>query len=200
MVLQDHGDGAGRCSTTLTALDRWPEKVRIMQQNWIGRSEGLLIRWPLDRPPRLPARPSSRSTPPGPTPFSAPRSWRSRPTIRWPRAAADGEPGAGALHRGGAQHGHSVAALETAEKKGFDTGIRVVHPFDPSWTLPVYVANFVLMDYGTGRDLRLPVAHDQRDLDFASKYGLPVIPVVMPARRRPGDASRSSTRPMSTTA
>ncbi len=76
--------------------------------------------------------------------------------------------------------GTSVAALETAEKKGFDTGIRVVHPFDDSWTLPVYVANFVLMDYGTGAIFGCP-SGDQRDLDFANKYGLPVIPVVMPA-------------------
>ena len=72
-----------------------------------------------------------------------------------------------------------LAALETAEKKGFDTGIRVVHPFDPSWTLPVYVANFVLMDYGTGAIFGCP-SGDQRDLDFANKYGLPVVPVVMP--------------------
>ena len=75
--------------------------------------------------------------------------------------------------------GTSLAALETAEKKGFDTGIRVVHPFDPDWTLPVYVANFVLMDYGTGAIFGCP-SGDQRDLDFANKYGLPVIPVVMP--------------------
>jgi len=75
--------------------------------------------------------------------------------------------------------GTSAAALETAEKKGFDTGIRVVHPFDPQWTLPVYVANFVLMDYGTGAIFGCP-SGDQRDLDFANRYGLPVIPVVMP--------------------
>jgi leucyl-tRNA synthetase len=80
--------------------------------------------------------------------------------------------------------GTSVAALETAEKKGFDTGIRVVHPFDDSWTLPVYVANFVLMEYGTGAIFGCP-AHDQRDLDFANKYGLPVVPVVMPEGGNP---------------
>ena len=92
-----------------------------------------------------------------------------------------------------------LAALETAEKKGFDTGIRVVHPFDPNWTLPVYVANFVLMDYGTGAIFGCP-SGDQRDLDFANKYGLPVVPVVMPEGRRRATASRSSKRPMSTTA
>src|SRR5690606_26518721 len=75
--------------------------------------------------------------------------------------------------------GTSAATLETAEKKGFDTGIRARHPFDENWSLPVYVANFVLMEYGTGAIFGCP-SGDQRDLDFANKYGLPVIPVVMP--------------------
>ncbi|MGO7165368.1 hypothetical protein ACCS78_40975, partial [Rhizobium johnstonii] len=70
--------------------------------------------------------------------------------------------------------GTSLAALETAEKKGMDTGIRVRHPLDPSWELPVYIANFVLMDYGTGAIFGCP-SGDQRDLDFARKYGLPVV-------------------------
>ncbi len=82
----------------------------------------------------------------------------------------------------------SLAALETAEKKGMDTGIRVRHPLDPSWELPVYIANFVLMDYGTGAIFGCP-SGDQRDLDFARKYGLPVVPVVMP---RDGDAANFS--------
>ena len=72
-----------------------------------------------------------------------------------------------------------MAAIETAEKKGYDTGLRVVHPFDPSWVLPVYVANFILMDYGTGAIFGCP-AHDQRDLDFANAYGLGATPVVCP--------------------
>ncbi|MEM9371464.1 MAG: leucine--tRNA ligase, partial [Pseudomonadota bacterium] len=76
------------------------------------------------------------------------------------------------------------AAMETAEKKGFDTGIRVVHPFDSDWTLPVYVANFILMDYGTGAIFGCP-AHDQRDLDFARKYDLDVVPVVCPREVEP---------------
>ena len=73
----------------------------------------------------------------------------------------------------------SEAAIEHAEKKGYDTGLRVAHPFDPDWLLPVYAANFVLMAYGTGAIFGCP-AHDQRDLDFARKYGLPVRPVVVP--------------------
>src|SRR6185437_14156082 len=75
--------------------------------------------------------------------------------------------------------GTSEAVIEAAEKKGHDTGIRAVHPFDPGIALPVYVANFVLMEYGTGAIFGCP-AHDQRDLDFARKYALPVVPVVLP--------------------
>jgi leucyl-tRNA synthetase len=76
--------------------------------------------------------------------------------------------------------GTSVAALETAEKLGFDTGIKAVHPFDPSWEVPVYVANFILMDYGTGAIFGCP-SGDQRDIEFANKYGLPFQTVVKPA-------------------
>src|SRR5690606_27670011 len=78
------------------------------------------------------------------------------------------------------RQGTSLAALETAEKKGMDTGVRVKHPLDPTWEIPVYVANFVLMDYGTGAIFGCP-SGDQRDLDFARKYDLPVVAVVMPA-------------------
>ena len=75
--------------------------------------------------------------------------------------------------------GTAEAAIETAEKMGYDTGLTAAHPFDPNWKLPVYVANFVLMGYGTGAIFGCP-AHDQRDLDFARKYRLPVLPVVVP--------------------
>ena len=84
-------------------------------------------------------------------------------------------------HRGTAQ-----AEIETAEKLGFDTGIRARHPFDAGWTLPVYVANFIVMEYGTGAIFGCP-AHDQRDLDFVNKYGLGNVPVVCPPRRRSED-------------
>ena len=164
----------------LDTLDRWPEKVRLMQQNWIGRSEGLLIRWPI-----APGTAPAGETRAGGLHDAArhdlrrvlhgdrrrPSAGAARPpraTRRWPAFIDE-------VHH----MGTSLAALETAEKKGFDTGIRVVHPFDPDWTLPVYVANFVLMDYGTGAIFGCP-SGDQRDLDFANKYGLPVIPVVMP--------------------
>src|SRR5690606_34524754 len=163
----------------LDGLPEWPEKVRLMQQNWIGRSEGLLIRWPLD----------AATAPAGETEFAV---YTTRPDTIFgasfmavagdhPLAAkaAAQNPELAAFISGIRRQGTSAAALETAEKQGFDTGIRVVHPFDPAWTLPVYVANFVLMDYGTGAIFGCP-SGDQRDLDFANKYGLPVIPVVMP--------------------
>src|SRR5207237_2525041 len=73
--------------------------------------------------------------------------------------------------------GTSAAEVETAEKKGFKTALEVVHPLDPEWRLPVYIANFVLMDYGTGAIFGVP-GHDQRDFEFASKYGLPIRRVV----------------------
>ena len=164
---------------SLATLDRWPEKVRLMQENWIGRSEGLLIRWPL----------AKETAPQGETELEV---YTTRPDTIFgasfmaiagdhPLAAkaAENNPALAAFIEEIRRGGTSAVEIETAEKKGFDTGIRVVHPFDDSWTLPVYVANFVLMDYGTGAIFGCP-SGDQRDLDFANKYGLPVVPVVMP--------------------
>ncbi|HWK63807.1 MAG TPA: leucine--tRNA ligase [Rhizobiaceae bacterium] len=164
---------------SLETLDRWPEKVRLMQQNWIGRSEGMLIRWPL----------AQGTAPAGETEVEV---YTTRPDTIFgasfmaiaadhplARKAAESNPALAEFISEIRHMGTSVAALETAEKKGFDTGIRVVHPFDPDWRLPVYVANFVLMEYGTGAIFGCP-SGDQRDLDFANKYGLPVVPVVMP--------------------
>jgi len=164
---------------SLDTLDRWPDKVKLMQANWIGRSEGLLIRWKLDE----------GTAPAGESELEV---YTTRPDTIFgasfmaiaadhplARKAAEGNPELAAFAEDIRHRGTSAAELETAEKRGFDTGIRVVHPFDPEWTLPVYVANFVLMDYGTGAIFGCP-AHDQRDLDFANKYGLPVRPVVLP--------------------
>jgi leucyl-tRNA synthetase len=88
--------------------------------------------------------------------------------------------------------GTSEEAVETQEKRGFDTGLRVVHPYDSSLKLPVWIANFVLMDYGTGAIFACP-AHDQRDLDFARKYDLPVLPVVLPESAKPEDMKIADT-------
>ncbi|MBL8584869.1 MAG: leucine--tRNA ligase, partial [Rhizobiaceae bacterium] len=164
---------------SLGGLDRWPEKVRLMQSNWIGRSDGLLLRWAI-APGTAPAGESELEV------------YTTRPDTIFgasfmaiaadhplAKRAAESKPELAAFIEEIRHRGTSAAELETAEKKGFDTGLRVVHPFDPSWTLPVYVANFVLMDYGTGAIFGCP-SGDQRDLDFANKYGLPVVPVVMP--------------------
>jgi leucyl-tRNA synthetase len=164
----------------LETLTRWPDKVKLMQANWIGRSEGLQIRWKLD-PATAPAGESALEV------------YTTRPDTIFgasfmaiaadhplARKAAEKNPKLAAFIEEIKRGGTSAAEIETAEKKGFDTGIRVVHPFDESWTLPVHVANFVLMDYGTGAIFGCP-SGDQRDLDFANKYGLPVVPVVMPA-------------------
>jgi len=166
--------------SALDGLTRWPEKVRTMQKNWIGRSEGLLVRWPLADAPgaNAPAGEVEVYTTRPDTLFGASFLALSadHPIAK---AMAEGDPALSAFLDDCRRAGTSVAALETAEKKGFDTGLKAKHPFDPSWELPVYVANFVLMDYGTGAIFGCP-AHDQRDLDFARAYGLPVTPVVAP--------------------
>ncbi len=162
---------------SLETLDKWPEKVRVMQQNWIGRSEGMLIRWPLVEAVEGASELEVYTTRPD-TIFGASfmAIGADHPLAR---KAAAGNAELQAFIDDIRHSGTSAAEIETAEKRGFDTGLRVVHPFDSSWTLPVYVANFVLMEYGTGAIFGCP-AHDQRDLDFANKYGLPVVPVVMP--------------------
>ncbi len=172
----------------LDTLDQWPEKVRLMQKNWIGRSEGMTIRWEI----------VGETAPAGQTEVTV---YTTRPDTLFgasflaisadhPLAneAAAKNPAIDAFCEECRRAGTSLAALETAEKKGMDTGIRVRHPLDPSWELPVYVANFVLMDYGTGAIFGCP-SGDQRDLDFARKYDFPVVPVVMP---QDGDAATFS--------
>lgn len=163
----------------LDTLDHWPEKVRLMQKNWIGRSDGMLIRWEIaDRAGLTEASEVTVYTTRPDTLFGA--SFLAI-SADHPLAkdAASRNPDIAAFCEECRRAGTSLAALETAEKMGMDTGIRVRHPLDPNWELPVYVANFVLMDYGTGAIFGCP-SGDQRDLDFSRKYGLPVVPVVMP--------------------
>ncbi|WP_349369565.1 leucine--tRNA ligase [Salinarimonas sp.] len=167
----------------IDGLDRWPEKVRLMQRNWIGRSEGLMVRFPLDTataPQGLLDHASELeifTTRPD-TLFGA-KFMALAPDHPLAKAAAARDPGLAAFAEECRRIGTSAEAIETAEKIGYDTGIRAVHPFDPSWTLPVYVANFILMEYGTGAIFGCP-GHDQRDLDFANKYGLGATAVVCP--------------------
>ncbi|HEY5410707.1 MAG TPA: leucine--tRNA ligase [Caulobacteraceae bacterium] len=164
----------------LKTLDRWPDKVRLMQENWIGKSRGLKLRWAFagkaaegleeglevytTRPDTLYGASFLAIAPDHP--------------LATQLAAADSK--VAAFVDTCRQGGVSEAELEAGEKLGYDTGLKVAHPFDADWTLPVWIANFVLMDYGTGAIFGCP-AHDQRDLDFARKYGLPVRPVVLPS-------------------
>ncbi len=163
----------------IDSLDRWPEKVRTMQRNWIGKSEGLLVRFALD-PKTTPNKEDELeifTTRPD-TLFGA-KFMALAPDHPLSLAAAAKNPKLAEYIAETRRHGTAQAEIDTAEKTGFDTGIKAVHPFDPSWQLPVYVANFILMDYGTGAIFGCP-AHDQRDLDFVNKYGLGNVPVVCP--------------------
>jgi len=158
----------------LETLDQWPEKVRVMQENWIGRSRGLRFRFALDgRDDGLEVFTTRPDTLFGSS-FAA-------IAADHPLAAetAASDPQLAEFIEECRRSGTAAEAVETAEKKGYDTGLRVIHPLDPDWKLPVYVANFVLMEYGTGAIFGCP-AHDQRDLDFARKYRLPVTRVVAP--------------------
>ena len=158
----------------LDGLAHWPEKVRLMQKNWIGRSRGLQF---------------SFSTVDAPEGFERIEVYTTRPDTLMGAsfvAVSPDHPLAKHLER----HDEGIAAftaecrrigtteeaLEKAEKRGLDTGIRVRHPFDNAWELPVWIANFILMDYGTGAIFGCP-AHDQRDFEFATKYDLPIPPV-----------------------
>jgi leucyl-tRNA synthetase len=165
----------------LAALDRleaWPAKVRLMQQNWIGRSRGLEMGWPLAAPVAG---------------FDAITVYTTRPdTLRGAafvalapdhplaRALAAGRPEIAAYCEAARQGGASEEAIETAARSGIDTGLKVRHPLEPGRELPVWIANFILMDYGTGAIFGCP-AHDARDLDFARAYGLPVVSAFAPA-------------------
>ena len=168
----------------LDTLDRWPDKVRLMQRNWIGRSEGLLVRFALD----------TATTPAGESELKV---FTTRPDTLFgakfmamsadhplAQAAAAKNPKLAEFIADVKRIGTAQEIIDTAEKQGFDTGIKAVHPFDSNWKLPVYVANFVLMEYGTGAIFGCP-AHDQRDLDFVNKYNLGNTPVVCPEGQDP---------------
>ena len=169
----------------LETLDRWPEKVRLMQKNWIGRSEGLLLRFALDpaTAPNAKERELEIFTTRPDTLFGA-KFMALSPDHPLAAAAAAKNPKLTEFIERCHRMGTSQAAIDTAEKLGFDTGMKAVHPFDTNWKLPVYVANFILMEYGTGAIFGCP-AHDQRDLDFVNKYGLGNTPVVCPPNQDP---------------
>jgi leucyl-tRNA synthetase len=156
----------------LDGLEHWPDKVKLMQANWIGKSKGVKCTFNLagthDGIDVFTTRPD--------TMFGA--SFVAIAADHPLSAAmAENAPELQAFIEECRRGGTTAAEIETAEKMGFNTGLTVEHPLDPAWHLPVYVANFVLMDYGTGAVFGCP-AHDQRDLDFARKYGLDVTRVV----------------------
>jgi len=168
----------------LDEMDRWPERVRLMQANWIGRSEGARIRFPLTAPEGAIDGVEVYTTRPD-TLFGM-SFLALAPEHPLALALAEQNPAAAEFVAECRRLGTTAAAIETTEKRGFPTGLSVRHPFLPDRTVPVWIANFVLMEYGTGAIFGCP-AHDQRDWDFATAYGLPILPVVRPAQ---GDLPR----------
>jgi len=156
----------------LDTLDQWPEKVRTMQENWIGKSQGLKFEFLVEDSTETFEVFTTRPDTMFGASFAAIAA--EHPLAK---QCAETNPRIADFIADCALSGTAAAEIETMEKKGVDTGLRVYHPLDRSRTLPVYVANFVLMDYGTGAVFGCP-AHDQRDLDFARRYRLPVIRVV----------------------
>jgi leucyl-tRNA synthetase len=154
----------------LSTLDKWPEKVRTMQENWIGKSQGLQFRFDLSNGEALEVYTTRPDTIFGAS-FVA-----VAPDHPIAQAVAMTNCDAAKFIETCKQGGTTAAELETAEKLGFDTGIGAKHPFTGRY-LPVYIANFVLMDYGTGAIMAVP-GHDQRDFDFATKYALPIPRVI----------------------
>ncbi|QQR39116.1 leucine--tRNA ligase [Devosia rhizoryzae] len=167
----------------LDGLTEWPEKVRTMQRNWIGRSEGLRLLFELVPSENTETASIEVFTTRPDTIFGASFVGLS-PDHPLTTELAEANSALAAFVAECHSHGTATETLEKAEKQGFNTGLRVKHPVIEGETLPVYVANFILMDYGTGAIFGCP-AHDQRDLDLARKYGLSVKPVVLPAGEDP---------------
>src|SRR4051794_10808963 len=161
----------------LDSMDRWPERVRLMQANWIGRSEGARLTFLLDKPEACHEGIEVYTT--RPDTLYGMSFLAIAPEHPLAATVAARNPDAEAFVAECRRRGTSEAAIETGEKLGFDTGLRVKHPFIEGATYPVWIANFVLMEYGTGAIFGCP-GHDQRDMDFARKYGLSVTPVVLP--------------------
>ena len=155
----------------LHGLDEWPEKVRLMQENWIGKSTGLRFTFQVVDGGSFDVFTTRPDTLFGAS-FAAIAA--DHPLAR---QCAQTNPALAAFVAQCQAGGTAAADIETQEKLGYDTGLSVIHPLDPAIRLPVFVANFVLMDYGTGALFGCP-AHDQRDLEFARKYQLPVLRVV----------------------
>ena len=170
-------DYADELLEALDSLDNWPAKVRLMQENWIGKSRGLQFAFSMVEPAGAHDRVEVYTTRPD-TLMGASFVGISPDHPLTKELEADNAELA-AFNAECRKGGTTAEALEKAPKMGFDTGLRVRHPFDNAWELPVYIANFIMMDYGTGAIFGCP-AHDQRDFDFAKKYELPIIPTFLP--------------------
>jgi len=168
----------------LQTLERWPEKVRLMQANWIGRSEGLALRFEAIDGTAVQGFETIEVFTTRPDTLFGAGFVAIAPDHALAQAIAQSRGDAAAFIDECHHHGTSAAEIETQEKKGFDTGVRVAHPLIEGAELPVYIANFIVMDYGTGAVFGCP-AHDQRDLEFARKHGRPVLPVVLPPGEDP---------------
>ena len=163
--------------SALDGLEKWPEKVRLMQANWIGKSQGLQFAFETVNAPEGFEKLEVYTTRPdtlGGASFAGISA--DHPLAKMLAGNNEAIAAFAAECRKG---GTTAEEIETAEKIGFDTGVRVRHPLDPSVELPVWIANFILMDYGTGAIFGCP-GHDQRDFEFATKYSLPIIPVFVP--------------------
>jgi len=163
--------------TALDGLDNWPAKVKLMQANWIGKSRGLQFAFGLTEAAQGFDRVEVYTTRPD-TLMGASFIGIS-PDHPLARALERDREDVAAFCAEASKGGTTAEAIEKAEKLGFDTGLTCRHPFDTSWELPVYIANFILMDYGTGAIFGCP-GHDQRDHDFARKYDLPIIDTFLP--------------------
>ena len=175
-------DYAEELLAALDGLDDWPAKVRLMQANWIGKSRGLQFGFA-----RTDGQGAVDVYTTRPDTLMGASFVAVSPDHPLAAAVAEGDPEIRAFIEECRRHGTSEEAIETAEKMGRDTGLKVRHPLDPDWELPVWIANFILMDYGTGAIFGCP-AHDQRDLDFCRKYGLPVIDTFRPLPDGPSAA------------
>lgn len=162
---------AGELKSALSGLENWPAKVRLMQENWIGESRGLEMDFALSTPVHGFDALTIYTT--RPDTLAGASFMAIAPDHPLSKALQADHPALAAFNADARKMDTTEAAMEKAEKKGFDTGLTVRHPLHPDQTLPVWVANFVLMDYGTGAVFGCP-AHDQRDLDFARKYDLSV--------------------------
>jgi len=170
-------DFAEELLEAIDTLEEWPDKVKLMQSNWIGKSRGLQMEFELTeetagfdgfeiyttRPDTLAGASFMAIAPEHPLALELAKTDKALEEFS----------------KEVRKTGTSAEDLETAEKLGFDTGLTVKHPLYEGQTLPVYVANFILMDYGTGAIFGCP-AHDQRDHDFAVKYGLPIMATFVP--------------------